>query len=429
MARTRRDEDAVLGGDGDAIRVGREPHAAAQLRKLALAPGNRLRLGLRPLGRGQRLVERVDPGEQPAELEAAEDLLQRRAVRRARDEVARIAVELEIAAHRREDLRGARLLGVLLERPAASRGQLLHVLEHAIDRPVLCDQLAGGLVADPRYAGDVVARVPLEPDEVGHLVGAHAVAQLDPLRRVHVDIRDSTRRHHQADVLGDELERVAVGRDDARLDGRLVGARGERRDHVVRLPALELEVPVPERLDDRPEVRELLAQEVRHPAAIGLVLGRDLGAVHRPRIPRDRDPAGRVVGEELEQHVREAEERVRGLPVRRLKLLREREERAVGEVVAVDEEELGVAHGRVVELELLACQRLRHASTVFPGLAWIAACGAFRSFRARGSSSSRRTRMTSCCVRLRRRSRCSTSREPCATRSASRSRALRSPSS
>ena len=61
-----------------------------------------------------------------------------------------------------------------------------------------------------------------------------------------------------------ELERVAVGRDDRRLDSGLVRAGGERRDHVVRLPALELEVAVAERLDDRPEVRELLAQEIRH---------------------------------------------------------------------------------------------------------------------------------------------------------------------
>ena len=36
-----------------------------------------------------------------------------------------------------------------------------------------------------------------------------------------------------------------------------------------------------------------------------------------------------------------------------------REEGAVGEVVAVDEEELGVAGGRVVELQLLSGERLR----------------------------------------------------------------------
>ena len=145
-----------------------------------------------------------------------------------------------------------------------------------LERAVLRDQLAGGLVADARDARDVVARVALEPDEVRDLLGPDAVPRLDALRRVHVDVRDAARRHHQRDVLGDELERVAVGRDDARLDPGLVRARGERGDDVVRLPALELEVPVPERLDDRPEVRELLAQEVRHRAALRLVLGRDL---------------------------------------------------------------------------------------------------------------------------------------------------------
>ena len=70
-------------------------------------------------------------------------------------------------------------------------------------------------------------------------------------------------------------------------------------------------------------------------------------------------PRGRVVGEQLEEHVREPEQRVRRLAVGRLQLLGEREERAVREVVAVDEEELGVAGRRVVELELLAGQRLR----------------------------------------------------------------------
>ncbi len=91
--------------------------------------------------------------------------------------------------------------------------------------------------------------------------------------------------------------------------------RGERRDHVVRLPALELEVPVAERLDDRPKVRELLAQEVGHRLAALLVDHLDRlgggGAVHRPRVPGDGDALRLVVGEELEQHVREPEQRAR----------------------------------------------------------------------------------------------------------------------
>ena len=49
-----------------------------------------------------------------------------------------------------------------------------------------------------------------------------------------------------------------------------------------------------------------------------------------------------------------------GEALARRQLLGQREERAVGEVVAVDEEELGVAGGRVVELQLLSGQRLGH---------------------------------------------------------------------
>jgi hypothetical protein len=178
------------------------------------------------------------------------------------------------------------------------------------------------------------------------------------------DVRHAARRHHQRDVLAAELERVTVGRDHAGLDPRLVGPGRERRDHVVRLPALELEVPVPERLDDRPEVRELLAQQVGHRPTAFLVRLGDLGAMRRPRVPRDGDPVRLVVGEQLEQHVREAQQGVRRLPVGRLELLRKREERAVREVVAVDEEELRAADGPVVELKLLPGQRLRHRPSV-----------------------------------------------------------------
>jgi hypothetical protein len=179
-----------------------------------------------------------------------------------------------------------------------------------------------------------------------------------------VHVCDPARGHHQRHVLAAELERVAVGRHDARPDPGLVGARCERRDHVVRLPPLELEVRVAERLDDRAEVRELLAEEVGHRPAAFLVRLGDLDPVRRPRVPGDRYAARAVVGEELEEHVREPEQRVRRLPVGRLQLLGEREEGAVGEVVAVDEEQLRPLDRPVVELELLPGQRLRHGSSV-----------------------------------------------------------------
>ena len=93
-----------------------------------------------------------------------------------------------------------------------------------LDRAVLRDQLAGGLVADAGDARDVVGAVALEADEVRNLLGPDAVARLDALRRVDVHVAHAARRHHQRDVVGDELERVAVGRDDGRLDPGLVRA-------------------------------------------------------------------------------------------------------------------------------------------------------------------------------------------------------------
>ena len=80
----------------------------------------------------------------------------------------------------------------------------------------------------------------------------------------------------------------------------------------------------------------------------------------RARVPRDGDALRLVVGEQLEEHVREPEQRVRREAVARRELLGEREEGPVREVVAVDEEELGVPRGAVVELQLLAGERLGH---------------------------------------------------------------------
>ena len=247
-------------------------------------------------------------------------------------------------------------------------GELVRVRDHLLERAVLRDELTRRLVADPGDAGDRVRGVALEADEVRHLVGAHAVAELDALGRVDVHVRHAARRHHQRDVRRAELERVAVGGDDRRLHARLVGARRERRDHVVGLPALELEVAVAERLDDRPEVRELLAQQVGHrpPALLVDDAGRLGGgdAVDGARVPGDGDALRPVVGEELEEHVREAEEGVGRETLGRRELLGEGEEGAVGEVVAVDEEELGVPRRPVVELQLLAGERLGHGQAI-----------------------------------------------------------------
>ena len=248
----------------------RQPHSRTYRRspEVALPPGQLLPGYDGPLGRGQRLVELVDPLHERPELEPPEHLLELRAVGRRQHELSRVAVDVEVAAHRRQHLRLAGLVGVLAQRPRAGGRQLVDVLEHALDGLELLDQLGGGLVTDAGHAGDRVGRVALEADQIGDLLRRHAEAGGDSLRRVHVHVGDPSRSHHQADVLGDELERVAVGGDDAGGHARLVGSGRQSGDHVVRLPAFELEVPVAESLDDRLEVRPLLAEQIGHRAAV-----------------------------------------------------------------------------------------------------------------------------------------------------------------
>ena len=78
---------------------------------------------------------------------------------------------------------------------------------------------------------------------------------------VELRLGDPARRRHDLDeALGvDELEGVAVAGDDHDRDPLLARALGERRDDVVGLEAVEADVRVAERLDERLEVRPLLA--------------------------------------------------------------------------------------------------------------------------------------------------------------------------
>ncbi len=367
-------EPVEVGGHDDRPSVLRDRRApvlrhdcgrALHARRRALRPGDFEAGRDRALGRRQRRVELVHPAQDVAELETAEDLLERRAIRRREHEGRRIEIDVEIAPHGGEQLRVARLICVLAQRPRPRRRQLVDMGQHFLERPESGDQLPGRLVADPGDARDVVRRVALEPDEVRHLLGREAVARLDALRRVHLDVGDPARRHHQADVLGAELERVPVGRDNAGLDARFVRTGGDGGDDVVRLPALELEIAIAERLDDRAKVGKLLAQQPGHRLALGLVLLRDLEPMHGPRVPRDGDAIRPVIDEQLEEHVDEAEQRVRREAVGGGELLGQRVVRPVGEVVAVDEEQLAVPRRPVVELKLSPGRGLRrHAATL-----------------------------------------------------------------
>ena len=306
------------------------------------------------LDRGARhgRLELVDAPQQGAELEAAEQLAHRRAVGRVGERTGEVDVERQVALDGRQQLRALRLLAVLDQHlPALVAGHRIDVRVDALERAEAHEQVGRRLVADAGDARDVVRGVALEADEVGYETRRDAVARLHAVGRVDVHVGHAARREQHADVLGHQLEGVAVVGDHAGRDPLLVRAQAERADHVVGLVALVLDVAVAERLDQRAQVRLLLLEQRRRRLARRLVAGKALEPVHGPRVPRDDHALGVVVGEQPHEHVREAEQRVRREPVGRRELLGQRVVGPVGERVAVDEEQPGRACRAVAEIE------------------------------------------------------------------------------
>src|SRR5205823_13619989 len=162
-------------------------------------------------------------------------------------------------------------------------------------------QLGGGLVADPRYARDVVAGVALQADEVGDQLGRDAVAIDHAIAVVHARIGDPSAGRHDLDAVIDELVGVAVARHDHHRDGRVRAPGGvdDRGDHIVRLVALDPEVLVAERLDQRLQRRPLLLEQVRPRRALRLVFGVDLLAPGVAGVPYHHGRLRAVVSEDL----------------------------------------------------------------------------------------------------------------------------------
>ena len=215
-------------------------------------------------------------------------------------------------------------------------------LEHLLERAEPLQQVGGGLVADPRDAGDVVAGVALQPDEVRDELRRDPVAVDHAVAVVHLGVGDPARGGHDPHPVADQLVGVAVSGHDHHRDRRFRAARAgdDRRDHVVGLVALDRKVLIAERGHQRLERRPLLLEQVGAGAALGLVLGIDLLAPGIALVPHHHGRLGAVVGEDLDQHRGEPEDRIGRHPGGGRDRLGQREERAVGEAVAVDQEEL-----------------------------------------------------------------------------------------
>jgi hypothetical protein len=102
--RTRRDDDLVDERNRAPTVIDGVAERSVRLGKIAFAPGQLLARDDGTLGRGQRLVELVDPLQERPELEPPEHLLELGAVGRREHELRRVAIDVEVPVHRRQDL-------------------------------------------------------------------------------------------------------------------------------------------------------------------------------------------------------------------------------------------------------------------------------------------------------------------------------------
>ena len=146
----------------------------------------------------------------------------------------------------------------------------------------------------------------------------------------------------------------------------------EGGDDVVGLVAVELEVGDVQGVEHPLDQRQLAAELVGRLVALRLVLGVLLEAEGLARLVEgDRDVRGHLVAQHVDEHRGEAVDGVGVLPGGGREVLhRQREERAVGQRVAVEEQEPGAGGGvggrRVYRGDTAAtlCRRHRRVATV-----------------------------------------------------------------
>ena len=178
------------------------------------------------------------------------------------------------------------------------------------------------------------------------MLGPDAVALNDLLGRVARGVGDAAARRQHTDLVGDQLERVAVAGQDRDPLPRLLGPARQRADQVVGLEPGQFGVDEPERLHQRPEVRPT-ARETdpasRHgrPCTPGTASCRNvLPGASQQTTTR----LGRSSVDDLHHHRRQTVERVGRKAVGGRDSVRQRKERPVRQAVAVDQHQL--ARGR-----------------------------------------------------------------------------------
>ena len=104
---------------------------------------------------------------------------------------------------------------------------------------VLAHPLGGGLLADARDVGQVVARVAAQGREIGVLGRGQAVLLLHRRRREPGHLADAAARIQHGYAVIDQLQRIAVAGADQHLHAGCFGLLGQGRDDVVGLEVVD----------------------------------------------------------------------------------------------------------------------------------------------------------------------------------------------
>jgi len=243
-------------------------------------------------------------GDEAAELHGLQEVDQPLGVGVLDREVVDGVLDRDVVVQQHQLLGDQRLVAVLLQGLAAlGLLDLGRVLQEVFQRPVLLDQLGGGLHADARHAWHVVDAVTAERLDVDHLLGRDA--ELGN----HLVAADGSVLHGvpQPDMAVDQLHEVLVGGDDGHLVPLLDGQAGIGGDDVVGLEGLALDAGQVHGPHGVADERELRHQVLGRRRAVGLVLRVDVAAEGLAGgVEDDRDVAGVSLVQQLQQHGGEA---------------------------------------------------------------------------------------------------------------------------
>ncbi len=288
--------------------------------------------------RGQR---RVQPLPQHPELQGVEELVDGLPVPWPQVEVGGSDLQRHVAGQLGQCPVTDHVGQVRAQRRARLPADLVGPVHQSGQRPELLDPLGGGLLPHPGHRRQVVRRVPAQRGEVRVLRRGETVLGLDLGGGEPGHVTDAAPGHQHRHPLVDELQRVTVAGDDQDLhaQGRALGGKGG--DDVVGLVTGggdpgngEGVAHLVDEADLPDEVRGRLGPSRLVLGVLGMPEGR-----HR-KVPGHRDMGGPFVPQHIDQHRGEAVDGVGRLPRRGGEVLdREREERPVGQGVAVEEEQ------------------------------------------------------------------------------------------